>query len=141
MKNFIITLLLLLIITPGFSQNKRDRIKALKVAFITEKLDLTPTEAQQFWPIYNQFESNKESLRRHMAAKKIEMDFENLSEVEAQKVVEDIIANEQQKTKNETDFLKKLMGVIPSKKIIMLKVAEENFKKRMLEEFRKRRRN
>ena len=30
-------------------------IDALKVAYITKQLDLTPEEAQKFWPVYNVF--------------------------------------------------------------------------------------
>ncbi|MEM6515694.1 MAG: sensor of ECF-type sigma factor [Bacteroidota bacterium] len=111
------------------------------MAFITEKLELTSKEAQQFWPIYNEFESKREELRKQMAQIKDGMDFGNLTEVDAKKAVQELISHEEEKTKNETDFLKNLMGTIPSKKIIMLKVAEEKFKKRMLEELRKRRRN
>ena len=33
-----------------------EKIKALKIAFITQKLQLTPEEAQKFWPIYDQYE-------------------------------------------------------------------------------------
>lgn len=42
----------------------RDRIKTLKVAFITEQVDLTSEEAQQFWPIYNEHEEVMENIRR-----------------------------------------------------------------------------
>jgi hypothetical protein len=31
------------------------KIEALKIAFISKKLDLTPDEAQKFWPVYNQY--------------------------------------------------------------------------------------
>ena len=124
-----------------FAQNKRDRIKALKIAFITEKLDLTSKEAESFWPIYNDFESQRASLRRQMSSKRRAMNLENLTEIEAKETVKDIIDHEQQKTAIETKFLNSLMGVIPSKKIIKLKIAEDKFKRRMLEELRNRRRN
>ena len=39
------------------SKPNREKIKAMKVGFITEKLDLTTAEAQKFWPVYNEFES------------------------------------------------------------------------------------
>ncbi len=32
------------------------RIQALKIAFLTKKLNLSPEEAQRFWPIYNKYE-------------------------------------------------------------------------------------
>ncbi|MEO6230011.1 MAG: hypothetical protein ABJB11_02065 [Ferruginibacter sp.] len=37
------------------SNKKQQDIEALKVAFISRELDLTPEEAQKFWPVYNQY--------------------------------------------------------------------------------------
>lgn len=37
-------------------EKKQQDIQALKVAFISKELDLTPDEAQKFWPVYNQYE-------------------------------------------------------------------------------------
>jgi hypothetical protein len=44
----------------GIAQNGRT-IEALKIAYITKRLDLSPEEAQKFWPIYNQY---AEELKR-----------------------------------------------------------------------------
>ncbi len=48
----------LLAVTLSFGQNRpdKDKIKSLKIAFITERLDLSTKEAQTFWPIYNEYE-------------------------------------------------------------------------------------
>lgn len=40
---------------PDLSEKKQQDIEALKVAFISRELDLTPEEAQKFWPVYNQY--------------------------------------------------------------------------------------
>ncbi len=40
---------------PDLSNKKQQDIEALKVAFISKELELTPEEAQQFWPVYNQY--------------------------------------------------------------------------------------
>lgn len=40
---------------PIDEKKQQDNIEALKVAFISKELDLTPEEAQKFWPIYNQY--------------------------------------------------------------------------------------
>ena len=40
---------------PQISEKKLQDIEALKVAFITKELELTPDEAQKFWPVYNQY--------------------------------------------------------------------------------------
>jgi Spy/CpxP family protein refolding chaperone len=39
------------------------RLAALKIAYLTKKLSLTPEEAQKFWPIYNQYMSEIRKTR------------------------------------------------------------------------------
>jgi hypothetical protein len=39
----------------GGGKNEGGRIEALKIAYITKKLDLSTEEAQKFWPIYNKY--------------------------------------------------------------------------------------
>ena len=41
---------------------KAEKIEALKIAFITQKLELTSDEAQKFWPIYSQYENDMKQL-------------------------------------------------------------------------------
>ena len=62
MKKFV---LFLVLITASFSlvkaqddKDKRsEKIQALKIAFITQKIELTSDEAQKFWPVYNRYET------------------------------------------------------------------------------------
>lgn len=42
--------------------SKAEKIQALKIAFITQKLQLTPDEAQKFWPVYNQYQTEVQGL-------------------------------------------------------------------------------
>ena len=49
-------------------QQRTEKIQALKIAFITQKLELTPDEAQKFWPVYNRYEAE---LRQVITANKI----------------------------------------------------------------------
>lgn len=64
-------LLILVMILGGFSfakaqegnedQKVRD-IKALYVAYVSKQLDLTPEEAQKFWPLHTQFENDLKEI-------------------------------------------------------------------------------
>ncbi len=64
-------LLILFIMLGSFSfvkaqngdETSAEKIQALKTAFITQKLQLTPDEAQKFWPIYNQYENEIRNLQ------------------------------------------------------------------------------
>ena len=40
-----------------------EKIQALKIAYITQKLKLTPAEAEKFWPVYNQYTDGIKTLR------------------------------------------------------------------------------
>ncbi|HTC00344.1 MAG TPA: hypothetical protein VK705_06645 [Ferruginibacter sp.] len=62
MKQLYISILFLFIFscanaqtTPLADNQKMQNIEALKIAFISRQLDLTPDEAQRFWPVYNQY--------------------------------------------------------------------------------------
>jgi hypothetical protein len=59
MKNFLLLLSFLIGYTfSGMAQDERPvegRIEAYKIAFLTKKLNLSPEEAQKFWPIYNKY--------------------------------------------------------------------------------------
>ena len=47
----------------GNDNGWRERVRAEKVAFLTEEIDLTESEAQVFWPIYNEIQkSQRESF-------------------------------------------------------------------------------
>jgi len=45
------------------SEKKLADIEALKVAFISKELELTPDEAQKFWPVYNQYSKEIKATR------------------------------------------------------------------------------
>lgn len=49
----------------GFSQPQREgeRLEALKIAYLTKKLNLTTDEAQKFWPAYNQYMADLKKTR------------------------------------------------------------------------------
>lgn len=47
---------------PG---NREDRVEALRIAYISQQLNLTPQEAQKFWPVYNQFRGDMKTLHQN----------------------------------------------------------------------------
>ncbi len=48
-------------------ENKKVQdIKALYVAYVTKQLDLTPDEAQKFWPVHTQFENDIKSVNKDL---------------------------------------------------------------------------
>lgn len=63
MKQFLLFILLVAGATSAFAQRKDDdKIRALKIAFLTERIQLTSAEAQKFWPVYNSYEAEVEKI-------------------------------------------------------------------------------
>lgn len=56
------------------------RIEALKIAYITKKLNLSPDEAQKFWPIYNKYANEMREVRRDQRRN-------NVSEIETEEKI------------------------------------------------------
>ena len=44
-----------LVSAQGNPNQQGEKVQALKIAFITQKLQLTSAEAEKFWPVYNQY--------------------------------------------------------------------------------------
>jgi septal ring factor EnvC (AmiA/AmiB activator) len=120
------------------AQGNRDKIKALKIAFITEKLNLSEKEAQQFWPIYNSFEEDMSNLKRQVYDSRKKVDINTISDEEAVQVLKEIRTNENRKHSLKNDFTDRLTKVISAKKIILLHKIEDDFKRKMFEEYKKR---
>ncbi|MBJ7881816.1 hypothetical protein [Gelidibacter salicanalis] len=140
MKKIIIILCVVLTsswTTYAQHSEKREKIKSLKVAFITERLGLTETEAQKFWPIYNAYESKKDEQRR-MGYEKRKQISEDMTEVQAKAMLKDFVAFEKERENLRSDFVESLLKVMPAKKIIQLKLADEEFNRKMLHEYKKR---
>ncbi len=139
MKNAVLIVFMILCSWSTYSQNseKREKIKTLKVAFITERLSLTETEAQKFWPIYNAYETEKDEQRR-MGYEKRKQISEDMTETEAKAMLKDFVSFERERENLRANFVESLLKVMPAKKIIQLKLAEDEFNRKMLHEYKRR---
>ncbi|WP_299129087.1 sensor of ECF-type sigma factor [uncultured Winogradskyella sp.] len=118
-------------------EKMKERIKAQKVAFITEQLELTANEAQKFWPIYNTYESKIDAIRTNkLRTIRKEMRKGDVTENRADELLEQILKAEDAMHKIKQDLVLDLKSVISSKKIIRLKGAEDQFNRKLLERLR-----
>jgi len=118
---------------------KREEIESYRIAFLTQKLSLTPEEAQRFWPVFNQFTAEMKTVKANRVSKRdMKNDIQNQSDKDFEKLVHGEIAIRQQ----ELDVVKKyhtqFKQVLPIKKVAILYRAEDEFKKELLEKIRER---
>ena len=122
---------------------KFEQIKALKVAFITEQVALTPEEAEPFWPVYNRYEKlllEQRNLRRETFNKAIKAKggISNLTEAEAQKLIVKYREIEERTFRLKQEKMEAVQKILSAKKIMQLYKAEISFTKRLMQRLKKR---
>ena len=125
-----------------FIRKKKEQIKSLKVAFITSELSLTPDEASKFWPLFNAFEDKQQEIKKQKLKGYLNrMDddsFDKLSDKDAAALLNQMESNEDELYQLKKKFVGSLKGVISPIKILKLKKAEENFNRKLLQQYRDR---
>ena len=119
-------------------EDYRDKIKARRVAFISDKLALTPEEAQRFWPLYNEYQDKKQAINKEYKNK---TNLQLLSDAEVETFLEHQLEKEEKLLTLKKTYLYKMKETLPIRKIAMLSRVENRFKKWMLEQIKTRRGN
>jgi hypothetical protein len=121
-------------------KEKKEQIKALKVAFFTTELDLTTNEAEKFWPIYNTFDDKQFELRhqkmRTCMKRMNDGSLDKMTEKEANTFLAQIEDTEEELFLLRKKFMKNLRIILPAVKIVKLKKAEEDFNRKLLQQYR-----
>ena len=101
--------------------NWQDRIKSEKIAFITTELDLTPEEAQVFWPVYNQIEKKKQesqvAVKTSYRALLEALKSDTATDKEIDRLLDDYLAAKLAQKNLGKDDAAKYRKVLPSKKV------------------------
>ena len=123
-------------------QGKRDKVKSLKIAFISDELALTPQEAEKFWPIYNTFEEKQFEIRykklRSLNQQLVDNNEEKFTDQMAQQLLNQYENNEEELYQLRKKFNKDLCTVFSPKKVLLLKKYEDDFNRNLLRQMRER---
>ena len=123
---------------PGNRQQNRERIEAQKVAFITERLELTPAEAQQFWPVYNEFDAKRRELNREFkkAVDPENIDIDKMSDKDAEELADQTLIHAQKLLDLRKEYHAKFKSILPPKKLLKLYDTEREFQKMLMDRLR-----
>ncbi|HSP41080.1 MAG TPA: hypothetical protein VLN46_06565 [Gillisia sp.] len=140
MKNILIVIVIFLsALTSLQAQDKnshREKIKAMKVAFITQELNMSSQTAQKFWPVYNKYEMDKRSLH-----KRENVDWDNIgtiSDSKAEEMLKEYLAIEREEYIIKKQLFSDLGKILSTKEIVLLHKLEADFNKKMIQEYRNR---
>lgn len=119
------------------AQPKKDgwqnKIKSEKIGFITVELDLSPEEAQVFWPVYNKIANEKSELQKKVkesyAALLKGLKEEGTTDQELDKLLDDYLAAKHAVQDAGRGDVAKYRKVLSGKKVAKLYIAEEKFRR------------
>lgn len=113
----------------GRKQDRKERIKALKIAYMTSELNLTPDESMKFWPVYNEFQDKLHELRENTKPKKEASD---MTDAEAEELIEMVLSAEQQKVDLLRETIYKLKPIIGAQRVVVVQRVEDKFREKLL---------
>lgn len=116
--------------------SKRERIEAEKVAFITKRMELTPKQAQGFWPIHTEYEKAERRIRQKY---RVRQSISSMTDLEAEESIEKRLRMEEELLALKKNYFTRFKQVISPRQILMLQKANAEFKQYLLEEIRRRR--
>ena len=133
-----LTILLLISVTV-FSQNnafqkRLNNIRSQKIAFITQRLELTTEEAQVLWPVYNELAQKKDKLnkRRKEIIFDLRNNWDNFSEKDKEAIADEFVSLKLKEAKQEVEYHEKFKKVLDIDKVLKLYQAEMAFKNYLL---------
>lgn len=125
------------------AQDKKDKIETMHIAYLSQKLDLSSSEAEKFWPIYNEYKSAQDNLRKErmddVLAVKRAGGVDNMSDADVQKLITGETDLETRELDLRKEYVVKFQQAIPIRKVAKFFIAEDEFKRYLLNQLRKRR--
>ena len=131
MKRFFLIILTISAFTSAANAQKEigERIKALRAEVYTRVLKLTSEEAQNFWPIFNEYVESKEELQKQL---KPEGEIDGMNDAEVEEYIKKYFEVRQKEFDLEKEMVQKLRKVLPARKIAKLPKAEREFRESLV---------
>lgn len=120
------------------SAERQENLQQQKIAFFTEKLQLSPRESSLFWPVYNDYQNRRDKITRdrNTLLQYYDANNSNLTESEANELIRKFIAYQQEELQLVEIYTKKFLEFLPAKKVMRIFIVELDFKKWLLENLR-----
>ncbi len=122
----------------GYDIDKLERLNAQKIAFFTQKLQLTSDEAERFWPVYNEYQKKKNEiqLNRKKSSEYFRLNYGTMTDNEIEKVSDEYVSFNKAESDILLEYHQKFKEILPIKKVMRLYQAEVQYKGILLRQIR-----
>lgn len=122
--------------TDSYAQNRNEeeikKIQDAKIAIITNRVNLSPEQSKDFWPMYNEFSQKKRELHRSMR-KLLGGKGEGASDDQAMNNLKEVQELKQKQLELEKEYQTKFLTVISAQQLVELNKAERTFNEMLLQ--------
>lgn len=132
MRKFQILFISFILATSIMTAQGGNRVEQAKIAFITQKLNLTTAEAEKFWPLYNEFRLKSKDLKKGKRGDLRDLVAENITDKEADELLQEVLLIDQKLLDLRKEYYMKFKQILPAKKVILLVQAEKEFNKELI---------
>ncbi len=122
----------------GQSQAGVDKIESARIALITERLELSPEQAERFWPLYREYTQQRQDLRQDFVNARKSLDNKDLSEEQTKELLDRGLRLKERELDLDKRYLDRLNQVISNKQLLELRKAEQDFRRMLLERLQNR---
>jgi hypothetical protein len=126
---------------PQQDPKAAERINNLRIAYLTEKLELTPAQAERFWPVYREFALERMKLRNELRSARAAIDPNNPDPAKQQELVDLGLKVRQRELDLEKDYSGRLLKVISAQQLLNLRQGEREFVEILRNQIEQRRMN
>ncbi|MHB1921419.1 MAG: hypothetical protein ACYCOO_04210 [Chitinophagaceae bacterium] len=123
----------------AYGPRRPGRIESLKIAYISQKLDLSPEVAQKFWPIYNSFHHELQALiNSRKSSAIVNIHLATATDEQVSQALQDEFIYEEKVLELRKRYNMEYLKVLPARKVVTLYKAERAFRGQLIKELRER---
>lgn len=117
------------------TQYDKEKLEAARVAFITNRLDLKPEQAEKFWPLFNQYNEERSMMMDKVSSLNRES-MQDLTESRAKEIIQKRFSIQQQLLDREKAFMNEIIKVITPQQAIKLGGVNREFTRQVYQRHR-----
>ena len=133
---FILSFLLLSAGLQAQPGARAERVQAIKVGYLTERLELSSAQATGFWPVYNEYEDELRAARKAFR-QKYDREGGSRTDAQASRFIEDNLDFQEQVLDIRRKYKDRFLKIITARQLATLYEAERDFRKILLQQLRK----
>lgn len=142
---YLILILLAIPAISGIKAQQTDKqfvnnIQSERIAFFTQRMGITPAEAQKFWPLYNEYSNKKNTItaEKNKLTKFYKANSATMTENDVDVTIQKYVTLAKQETDLMEEYNKKFRSVLPAHKVMKLYLAEFEFREWLLKKIREK---